>query len=129
MKELTFTSFNEFQQSIRNKATEKGTKRGLVGEELETFTSAFIHNCLKMWEENECDYWLEKHGYVIITVEKQGETKRKVTRGRPKKLDAQKYLHSIHVRLDDYSHKRLQQYCEENKVDVSEVIRNLIRTL
>ncbi|PGT81484.1 MULTISPECIES: hypothetical protein [Bacillaceae] len=129
MKELTFTSYNQFQQFIEHKAMEKAIMKGLHGEELETFKEDFLQRADTMWKDNDCDHWVEKHGYVVINVWKDGVGKRKMTRGRPKKLDSEKYLHSIHVRLDEEAYRKLNQYCEDNNIDVSETIRKLIKSL
>jgi hypothetical protein len=129
MKELTFTSFIQFQQYIEHKAMEKAIMKQLKGEELATFKSEFKERAIKMWNENDCDKWIEKHGYVIINVWKDGLDRRKLTRGRPKKLDSNKYNHSIHVRLDEDSYSRLKNYCFEKDIDISEAIRTLINQL
>lgn len=129
MKELTFKSYDQFQQFIEHKAMEKGIMKGLQGEELTEFKHDFQERANAMWKENDCDHWVKKHGYVIINVWKDGIGKRKVTRGRPRKLDCDKYLHSVHVRLDDKAYRKLTNHCQENQMDVSEAIRRLIKTL
>jgi hypothetical protein len=129
MKELTFKSYDQFQQFIEHKAMEKAIMKGLQGDELEKYKYEFHHRANSMWKENDCDHWIQKHGYVIITVWKDGIGKRKITRGRPKKLDSDKYSHSIHVRLDVETYRKLTNYCDENQLDVSEAIRDLIKTL
>lgn len=129
MKELTFTSFDQFQQFIEHKAMEKAVMKQLKDEELATFKKEFKDRAMKMWKENDCDNWIVKHGYVIINVWKDGIDRRKLTRGRPKKLDSEKYNHSIHVRLDEDSYGRLKNYCIEKNIDISEAIRQLIKKL
>lgn len=129
MKELTFRSYEQFQQFIEHKAMEKAIMKQLKGDELAAFKKEFISNAQKMWKENDCDHWVAKHGYVIINVWKDGIDKRKLTRGRPKKLDSEKYNHSIHVRLDEDSYNRLKNYCTEKNIDISETIRRLINQL
>ncbi len=129
MKELTFTSYDQFQQFIEHKAMEKAIMKGLQGEELTEFKHDFKQRAVSMWKENDCDHWIEKHGYVIITVWKDDIGKRKITRGRPKKLDSDKYIHSVHVRLDEETYRKLTNYCQNHQLDVSETIRSLIKTL
>lgn len=129
MKELTFTSYEQFLQFNEHKAMEKAIMKGLQGEELATFKVEFLQKAKAMWKEYDCDHWIQKHGYVIINVWKDGIGKRKVTRGRPKKLDSEKYLYSVHVRLDEDTYRKLTNHCQENQMDVSEAIRDLIKTL
>lgn len=129
MKELTFKSYNQFQQFIEHKAMEKAVMKGLQDEKLATFKKEFKERANKMWKENDCDHWLEKHGYVIITVWKDEIGRRKMARGRPKKLESDKFNHSIHVRLDDDAYGKLSQYCREKDIEISEAIRQLIRKL
>lgn len=129
MKELTFTSYDQYQQFIEHKAMEKAVMKGLQDEKLAEFKRGFKEKATKMWKENECDYWIEKHGYVVITVWKDEVGKRKIMRGRPKKLGSEKFNHSIHVRLDDESYRKLSQYCEKNELEISEVVRELIKSL
>jgi hypothetical protein len=129
MKELTFTSYDQFKQFIEHKAMEKAVMRGLKDEELATFKKEFKERANKMWRENDCDHWLEKHGYVVINVWKDEIGRRKVARGRPKKLDSDKFNHSIHVRLDDDAYGKLSQYCKDEDLEISEAIRQLIKKL
>lgn len=129
MKELTFTSYDQFQQFIEYKAMEKAVMKGLQGEKLDIFKQEFKERANKMWDNNDCNHWIEKHGYVIITVWKDEIGRRKIARGRPKKLDSDKFNHSIHVRLENETYRKLSQYCQEKDIDVSEAIRELIRKL
>jgi hypothetical protein len=129
MKELTFTSYNQFQQFIEHKAMEKAVMRGLQDEKLTTFKKEFKERAINMWKENECDHWIEKHGYVVITVWKDEIGRRKVGRGRPKKLDSDKFNRSINVRLDEDAYDKLTQYCKEKDIEISEAIRQLINKL
>ncbi|OAS84108.1 hypothetical protein [Metabacillus litoralis] len=129
MKELTFRSYDQFQQFIEHKVMEKAVMKGLQDEKLATFKKEFKERANKMWKENDCDHWIEKHGYVVITVWKDEIGRRKIARGRPKKLESDKFNHSIHVRLDDGAYEKLSQYCREKDIDISEAIRQLIREL
>ncbi|MGM0779275.1 MAG: ribbon-helix-helix protein, CopG family [Bacillota bacterium] len=129
MKELTFKSYDQFLQFNEHKAMEKAVMKGLQGDELVKFKLEFLQRAKTMWKEYDCDLWLEKHGYVIINVWKDGSGKRKVTRGRPKKLDSEKYVHTVHVRLDEETYRQLTNHCQDNQIDVSEAIRCLIKTL
>ncbi|MBO1512802.1 hypothetical protein [Metabacillus bambusae] len=129
MKELTFTSYEQFQQFIKHKAMEKAVMRGLKDEKLSTFKTEFKERANKMWKENDCDHWIEKHGYVVITVWKDEIGKRKIARGRPKKLDSDKFNRTINVRLDEEAYDKLTQYCKEKDIEISEAIRQLINKL
>jgi hypothetical protein len=129
MKELTFTSYEQFQQFIEHKAMEKAVMRGLKDEKLTTFKTEFKERANKMWKENDCDHWIEKHGYVVITVWKDEIGKRKIARGRPKKLDSDRFNRTINVRLDEDSYDKLTQYCKEKDIEISEAIRQLINKL
>lgn len=129
MKELTFTSYDQFQQFIEHKAMEKAVMRGLKDEKLSTFKTEFKERANKMWKENDCDHWIEKHGYVVITVWKDEIGKRKIARGRPKKLDSDKFNRTINVRLDEDAYDKLTQYCKEKDIEISEAIRQLINKL
>ncbi|WP_338787579.1 ribbon-helix-helix protein, CopG family [Metabacillus sp. FJAT-53654] len=129
MKELTFRSYDQFQQFIEHKVMEKAVMKGLQDEKLATFKKEFKERANKMWKENDCDHWIEKHGYVVIMVWKDEIGRRKIARGRPKKLESDKFNHSIHVRLDDDAYEKLSQYCREKDIDISEAIRQLIREL
>ncbi|MGN7941383.1 ribbon-helix-helix protein, CopG family [Metabacillus sp. 22489] len=129
MKELTFTSYEQYLQYMEHKAMEKAVMKGLQDEELATYKKEFKENVMKVWNDYDCDYWLEKHGYVVISVWKDGIGGRKLMRGRPKKLDSEKFKHTLHVRLDDETYNKFCNYCEENNLEKSEAIREMIKRL
>ncbi|WP_226670913.1 hypothetical protein [Metabacillus litoralis] len=129
MKELTFKSYNQFQQFIEHKAMEKAVMKELHNEELSLFIKEFIDRSNRMWQENDCDKAIEKDGFVVIRVWKDEIGRRKVGRGRPKKPDSEKYNHSIHVRLDEQTYSTLTHFCKENNLEVSEAIRDMIKKL
>ncbi|WP_273122932.1 hypothetical protein [Bacillus weihaiensis] len=131
MKELIFTSYQEYEEYMLNKAFSKAAKRELHGEEKEGYVKDFYDRAMNGWKEDECDKWIEKHGYVVIQVWKDESEigGRKVVRGRPKKLHSTKLNHSIHVRLDNNTYAKLQAYCEKNQLEVSEAIRQAIQKL
>ncbi len=129
MKELTFTSFEEYKDYIQKKMNQKAKNRGLEGEERVQFINQRIKEALKLWEENNFQQSIEEDGFVLITVWRDEEGVRKIRRGRPKKPECEKLKHSIHVRLDEDTYNKLHQYCDSKQLDKSEVIRNLINQL
>ncbi len=129
MKERTFTSLQEYQNYVKQKMIMKGKKKGLEGAGLEEFLQNHENDASRIWEENNLQKSLEEDGYVTIAVWRDEAGKRKIGRGRPKKLDCEKLKHSIHVRLDEDTYKKLTHYCMDNHVDISETIRILINNL
>jgi hypothetical protein len=129
MKERTFTSLQEYQNYVKQKMIMKGKKEGLEGAGLEEFVWNHENDASRIWEENKLQKSLEEDGYVTIAVWRDEAGKRKIGRGRPKKMECEKLKHSIHVRLDKDTYKKLNQYCTNNNVDISETIRFLINNL
>ncbi len=129
MKERTFTSLQEYQNYANQKMIMKGKKKGLEGEALKEFLKNHENDASRIWEENNLQNSLEEDGYVTIAVWRDEAGKRKIGRGRPKKMECEKLKHSIHVRLDEDTYKKLNQYCTNNNVEISEAIRILINNL
>jgi dephospho-CoA kinase len=129
MKERTFTSFEDYRNYLKQKMIHKAKKKGLEGTALEEFLKKHENDAARIWEEHNLQKSLAADGYVTIAVWRDEEGKRKIGRGRPKKSDCEKLKHSIHVRLDEETYKKLNQYCLKNNVDISEAIRILINNL
>jgi hypothetical protein len=129
MKELTFESFEQYSMHIRQKFLRKAEAKGLEGEALTEFLSMHEQRAADIWKENDGDLCIQQQGYMTLVVWKDEQGQRRVGRGRPKKATEEKLNHSIHVRLDDVSYAKLNSYCHERKIDLSEAIRNLIDTL
>lgn len=129
MKERTFKSFKEYQNYLQQKFIHKAKMKGLAGETLEEYLKNHEGDAARIWEEHRFQDLLEENGYVTIAVWRDETGKRKIGRGRPKKPECEKLKHSIHVRLDEETYKKLNDYCFKNKVDVSEAIRNLINNI
>lgn len=129
MKEQTFTSFVEYQNYVKQKMIHKAKKKGLEGTAFEEFLKNHENDASRIWEEHNLQKSLEEDGYVTIAVWRDEAGKRKIGRGRPKKLECEKLKYSIHVRLDEETYKKLNHYCMKNNVDVSEAIRILINNL
>ena len=129
MKEQTFTSFEQYEEYLRNKMIYKAKRKGMEGEGLAEYLKKHENDAARIWKENDLQKWLEKDGYVTIAVWRDETGQRKIGRGRPKKPEGQKLKHSIHVRLDEEMFKKLNHFCQEKKVDVSEAIRILIHNL
>ncbi len=126
MKERTFNSFEQYEKYLKEKIEHKAQKKGLEGEVFEEFLKNHEKDASRVWEEHDFQKLLEKDGYVTIAVWRDETGKRKIGRGRPKKQECEKLKHSIHVRLDEETYKKLTHYCMENNVEVSEAIRILI---
>ncbi|WP_129729831.1 hypothetical protein [Ectobacillus funiculus] len=129
MKELTFTSFEQYEQYIKEKMAHKARKRGLQGDALTEYLRKHENDAARIWKEHDCQTWLEKDGYVTIAVWRDESGQRKIGRGRPRKSECEKLKHSIHVRLDEETYQKLSHFCMEQNIDISEVIRLLIRRM
>ncbi|MCP3740003.1 hypothetical protein [Rossellomorea sp. BNER] len=129
MKERTFTSFEQYERYLKKKMMNKAKCKGLEGDAYVEYLQKHENDAARIWKENDLQKWLEKDGYVTITVWRDETGQRKIGRGRPKKPESEKLKHSIHVRLDDERYKKLTHFCTEKNIDVSEAIRILINNL
>ena len=129
MKELTFTSFEQYEQYLKEKMAHKARKRGLQGDALTEYLQKHKDDAARIWKENDCQTWIEKDGYVTIAVWRDESGQRKIGRGRPRKSECEKLKHSIHVRLDEETYQKLSHFCMEQNIDISEAIRLLIRRM
>jgi len=129
MKEHIFKSFEEYEIFLKQKMIHKAKNKGLEGADLEKYLKSHENDAANVWKEHNLQKSLEEDGYVTITVWRDEAGKRKIARGRPKKAECEKLKHSIHVRLDKETYKKLNDYCAKSQVDISEAIRNLINNL
>jgi hypothetical protein len=129
MKELTFESFEQYDTYMQQKFLQKAKAKGLEGDMLTDYLNKHEHRAAEIWKEHGGDQCIEQHGYMTLVVWKDEQGQRRIGRGRPKKAAEEKLNHSIHVRLDDASYAKLNNYCNEKKIDLSEAIRLLIDTL
>ncbi|WP_240415884.1 hypothetical protein [Paenibacillus periandrae] len=129
MKELTFESWQQYLAFIQHKFMQKGHKKGLEGDALAEYVNKHEQNAAVVWAENDGDTCIKQQGYITLLVWKDEQGQRRIGRGRPKKSSCEKLNHSIHVRLDDAAYAKLNSYCQEKKLDLSEAIRLLIDTL
>ncbi|NHN33449.1 hypothetical protein [Paenibacillus agricola] len=129
MKERTFASFAQYETFIRHKFIQKANAKGLEGDELAEYVSKHEQHAAEIWKEHDGDECISQQGFITLVVWKDEQGQRRIGRGRPKKAAAEKLNHSIHVRLDDVTYAKLNSYCQEKKIDLSEAIRHLIDTL
>jgi hypothetical protein len=129
MKERTFTSFEQYEKYLKENLIHKAKKKGLEGDALIDYLKKHENDAARIWKEYDFQKGLEKEGYVTIAVWRDETRQRKIGRGRPKKPECEKLKHSIHVRLDEERYKKLNNFCMEKNIDVSEAIRILINNL
>ena len=129
MREQTFTSFEQYEKFLKEKMIYKAKQKGLKGDALTEYLKKHENDAARIWKENDLQKYLEKEGYVTITVWRDETGQRKIGRGRPKKSECEKLKHSIHVRLDEEMYKKLNNFSIEKNIDVSEAIRILINNL
>jgi hypothetical protein len=129
MKELTFESFEHYKAFMQQKFLQKADAKGLAGDVLTEYVNKHEEHAVAIWQEHDGDKCIEQQGYITLVVWKDEQGQRRIGRGRPKKSTEEKLNHSIHVRLDDAAYAKLNSYCSEKKIDLSEAIRFLIDTL
>nr|WP_236871021.1 hypothetical protein [Brevibacillus laterosporus] len=124
-----FSSFQEFAQAFEQKWLKEAIEHGLDDQKMDIYLAKVRKKALFVWNKNQGDKWIEKQGYVIVDRKPNKDEifRKKLGRGRPRKLEDERLQHAIHVRLDEETYQKLQSLCQKNNLDLSETIRMLIK--
>lgn len=128
MKQITFSSYEELEQMLKEKFYQKAKFVGLSEEEM-TQSTSYKRKAKELWDKHHCEKMIEQDGVAVLDVWMDEKGNRKTKRGRPRKEESEKLNFSLHVRLDEESMEKLNNYAKEHHVDRSTAIRMILKNL
>ncbi|MDP5275638.1 hypothetical protein [Chengkuizengella axinellae] len=128
MNQITFSSYEELEQMLKEKFIKKAKFIGLSEEDIEQ-SITYKRKSKELWDKHNCQQIIEKHGTVTIEVWMDEEGNRRTKRGRPRKEESEKLNYPLHVRLDEESFSKLNDFAKELDVNFSTAIRMILKNL
>ncbi|MDX8367910.1 hypothetical protein [Cytobacillus sp. IB215665] len=128
MNQITFSSYEELEQLLKEKFYKKAKFIGLSDEEIQ-LSIIYKKKAKDLWDKHNCQQIIEQYGTVTIEAWMDEEGNRRTKRGRPRKEKSEKLSFPLHVRLDEESFKKLNNYAKEHDVNCSTAIRMILKNL
>ncbi|MEI5909534.1 hypothetical protein WAK64_21140 [Bacillus spongiae] len=126
--QITFSSYEELEQLLKEKFYKKAKFIGFSDEEIQ-LSIIYKKKAKELWEKHNCQQIIEQNGSITIESWMDEEGNRRTKRGRPRKDKSEKLNFPLHVRLDEESFRKLNDYAKEHDVNASKAIRMILKDL
>ncbi|WP_335872470.1 hypothetical protein [Bacillus sp. 2205SS5-2] len=128
MNQITFSSYEELENMLKEKFHKKAKFIGLSDEDIQ-LSKIYKKKAKDLWDKHNCQQIIEQNGTITLEVWMDEEGNRRTKRGRPRKEKSEKLNYPLHVRLDEESFRKLNNYAKEHDVNCSVAIRMILKEI